>query len=144
MRVGGYDVIDVSGWKTIGRSDNADFYEIEPGVLAVVPADGSRDDETTATQSVKIQLDYLRPKGQRASVVVFMDPVLEQTASARKVYRDLPDPSLISCYALVGGSAFGRAVGSIFIGLSPPPVPTRLFGSYEDALGWARSARVAS
>lgn len=142
--VRGAIVIDVSGWKAIGKSDNADFYEIEPGVLAVVPREGATDDETTATQSVKAQLDYLRPTGTRASVVVFMDPVLEQTASARKVYRELPDPALINGYALVGGSPFGRAVGSIFIGLSPPPVPTRLFQSYDEAIGWARSLKVSA
>ena len=102
-------MIDVSRWKPIGKSDNADFYEIERGVLAVVPREGARDDEGTATQSVKIQLDYLRPLNQRASVLVFMDPVLDQSAAARKIYRDLPDPKLISCYALVGGSPFGRA-----------------------------------
>jgi hypothetical protein len=137
-------MIDVSGWKTIGKSDNANFYEIEPGVLAVVPHDGATDTEKTATQSVQVQLDYLRPTGQRASVLVFMDPVLEQLAEARKVYRDMPDPALINCYALIGGSAFGRAVGSIFIGLSPPAVPTKLFGSYEEALGWARTSRRAA
>lgn len=133
--------IDTTGWTVIGKSDNADFYEIEEGLLAIVPFEGSSDDGTTAAQSVRIQLDYLRPRGARASVIVFMDPLVEQHASARVVYRDAPDPAFITCYALVGGTAFGRAVGSIFLGLSPPRVPTRLFGSLEDALAWARSQR---
>ena len=31
---------DTSAWTPIGQSGNADFFEIEPGVLAVVPFDG--------------------------------------------------------------------------------------------------------
>lgn len=134
---------DITGWKSIGKSDNADFYEVDGGVLAVVPFDGCNDDARTARQSVQIQLDYLRPRGRRAGVIVLMDRILEQDASARQVYRDAPDPAFITCYALVGGSAFGRAVGSIFIGISQPRVPTRLFAAFEQALAWARSRRYA-
>jgi hypothetical protein len=134
-------MIDTTGWTPIGKSDNADFYEVEEGLLAIVPFEGSSDDEKTAKQSVRIQHDYLRPRGRRAGVIVFMDPLVEQHASARIVYRDGPDPAFVTCYALVGGTVFGRAVGSIFIGLSRPRVPTRLFGSLDDARAWAKSQR---
>ena len=130
--------IDTAGWTPIGKSDNADFYEVEEGLLAIVPFEGSSDDGKTAQQSVQIQHDYLKPRGRRAGVLVFMDPLVEQHATARTVYRDAPDPEFIVCYALVGGTAFGRAIGSIFLGLSPPRVPTKLFGSLNDALTWAR------
>ncbi len=133
--------IATSGWTAIGKSDNADFYELEEGMLAIVPFEGSSDDAKTAQQSVQIQLDYLRPRGRRAGVIVFMDPLVEQHASARTVYRDAPDPAFITCYALIGGTAFGRAVGSIVLGLSRPRVPTRLFATLDDALAWARSQR---
>ena len=133
--------IDTAGWTAIGRSDNADFYELDEGLLAVVPFEGTTDDANTARQSVQIQHDYLRPRGRRAGVVVFMDRILEQDASARAVYRDAPDPAFITCYALVGGTAFGRAVGSIFIGISRPRVPTRLFATLEEARAWARTQR---
>ncbi|HXU72616.1 MAG TPA: hypothetical protein VN947_25010 [Polyangia bacterium] len=133
--------IDTSGWTAIGRSDNADFYELDESLLAVVPFEGTTDDATTARQSVQIQHDYLRPRGRRAGVVVFMDRILEQHSAARAVYRDAPDPAFITCYALVGGTAFGRAVGSIFIGISRPKVPTRLFATLDEARAWARSQR---
>ena len=134
-------MIDTGGWTQIGKSDNADFYEIEEGLLAIVPFEGASDDEKTARQSVQIQHDYLRPRGRRAAVIVFMDPLVEQHASARSVYRDGPDPAFVTCYALVGGTAFGRAVGSIFLGLSRPRVPTKLFGTLADARAWAQSQR---
>lgn len=131
--------LDVSGWTPIGASSNADFYEIEPQILAVVPFDGAVDDARSASESIRIQLEYLRARGTRAGVVVFMDRVIEQNSAARAVYRDAPDPSFQECFALVGGTAFGRAVGSLFIGLSPPKVPTRLFATLDEALSWIRS-----
>ena len=36
--------IEVHRWTKIGTSGNADFYEIEPQILAVVPFEGSTDD----------------------------------------------------------------------------------------------------
>jgi hypothetical protein len=130
--------VDVSGWKPIGVSSNADFYEIEPQILAVVPFEGATDNAATARESVAIQLEHLRGAGVRAGVVVFMDRVIEQDSGARAVYRDAPDPTFQECFALVGGTPFGRAVGSLFIGLSPPKVPTRMFATLDDALRWIR------
>jgi hypothetical protein len=129
---------DISAWSAIGRSGNADFYEIEPGVLAVVPVDGSGDTTDTAAESVQIQLEHLRATGRRAGVVVFMDRVASQTSGARDVYRNAPDPTFQTCFALVGSTVFGRAVASIFMGLHPPRVPTRMFGTYQEALSWIR------
>lgn len=132
---------DTSNWTAIGSSDNASFFEVEPGILAVVPNDGCTDDESTARQSVRVQLEHLRAEGIRGGTLVFMDPVANQTAGARTVYREEPDPAFLACFALVGGTAFGRAVGSFFLGLSKPRVPTKMFSTVEEALAWAREMR---
>jgi hypothetical protein len=129
---------NTSAWTPIGRSVNADFFEIEAGVLAVVPFDGALDTADTALDSVRIQLTHLRARGRRAGTIVFMDRVASQNSGARDVYRTAPDPTLQTCFALVGGTMFGRAVSSVFIGLNPPRVPTRLFGTYQEALSWIR------
>lgn len=131
--------IDISNWIKFGQTANADFYEISPGFLAVVPFNNCTDDETTAKASVQTQLEYLQYKKQRAAVVIFMDNIIQQTAGARAVYRDMPDPACQACFALVGGTFFGRAVGSFFLGLSKPRVPTQMFGTMEQALEWCRS-----
>jgi len=135
--------VDASAWTKIGSTANAEFYEIEPQILAVVPAEGCVDNAETAKASVYTQLAHLRSRGRRAGVIVFMDRILEQDAEARAVYRDLPDPAYQACFALVGGTAFGRAVGSLFIGLSPPRVPTRLFPDLADAIAWVRARLVS-
>lgn len=129
---------DLTAWSRIGRSGNADFFEIEPGVLAVVPFDRTTDTAATAAESIRIQVTHLRDCGRRAGTVVFMDRVVAQHADAREVYRTAPDPTFQTGFALVGSTIFGRAVSSIFIGLHPPRVPTRLFGTFEEALAWIR------
>ena len=67
-----------------------------------------------------------------------MDRVASQNSGARDVYRDAPDPMFQTCFALVGSTMFGRAVSSVFIGLHPPRVPTRMFATFEEALSWIR------
>jgi hypothetical protein len=129
---------DTSTWSPIGRSPNADVFEVEPGVLAVVPFDGSTDTADTAAENIRIQLAHLRASGRRAGTVVFMDHVVAQNAGARDVYRNDPDPTFQTCFALVGNTMLGRAVISVFMGLHRPRVPTRMFGTLEDALAWIR------
>jgi hypothetical protein len=129
---------DTTGWSPIGRSGNADFFEIEPGVLAVVPFEGTTDSADTAAESIRIQLSHLRTHGRRAGTIVFMDPVASQNSGAREIYRTAPDPTFQTGFALVGSTMFGRAVSSVFIGLNPPRVPTRMFGTFEEALSWIR------
>jgi hypothetical protein len=129
---------DTSAWTPIGRSGNADFFEVEPGVLAVVPFDGISDTADTAEENIQIQLAHLRSRGRRAGTVVFMDRVASQNSGARDIYRNAPDPTFQTCFALVGSTMFGRAVSSVFIGLHPPRIPTRMFATFEEALTWIR------
>ena len=123
----------------IGTSSNAKFYELDEEVLVVVPDDGSHDDGESAAESIRVQVEYLREKNRRSGVVVLMDSVLNQNAGARAVYRDHPDKNHQACFALVGGTPFSRAVCSIFVTLSPPGAPTRVFGDFNEAVAWARS-----
>lgn len=131
--------INTEGWRKFGETANATLFEIEPNILAVVPEEGCTDDGDTAKANLEAQLTYLKSKGQKAAVIIFMDPVAEQTAAARTVYRDATDPVFLACYALVGGTFFGRAVASVFLGLSKPNIPTSMFGSFEEALAWCRA-----
>ena len=95
--------VDTSPWERLGTSANAAFFEIEPGVLAVVPRENAVDDEHTAKESIRIQHDYVLRRKHQAGVIVFLEPVVEQDAGARRVYRSLPDPALLTCFALITG-----------------------------------------
>lgn len=131
--------IDTENWAKFGQSANADFYQIDESTLAVVPFEGCTDDENTAKASLDIQKQYLSSKRKKAGTIIFMDSINQQTTGARNVYRDLADPAYQVCFALVGGTAFGRAVGSFFLGLSKPRVPTQMFATLEQALGWCHA-----
>lgn len=129
---------DVSAWRRLGTTDNAEIYEVEPGVLAVLPHEGSVDTAETARQSVEFQHRHWAEAGRTGGAVVFMDRVRDQHAGARNVYGSLPDPKVVTGYALVGGTVFGRAVASVFVGLNRPSAPTRMFGDLDAALAWLR------
>jgi hypothetical protein len=131
--------INTENWQKIGETANATIYEVEPRILAVMPVEGAVDDGDTARANLEVQSTYLRSKGQKAAVIITMDTVAEQTADARAVYRDDTDPVFFACYAIVGGTFFARAIGSVFLGLSKPRIPTSLFGSFEEALEWCRA-----
>jgi diguanylate cyclase (GGDEF)-like protein/PAS domain S-box-containing protein len=134
---------DTSGWTPIGRSGNADVFEVEPGVLAVVPFDGASDTAETAAESIEIQLAHLRARGRSAGTIIFMDRIASQSAGARDVYHSAPDPAFQTCFALVGQTMFGRAASLVFIDLNPPRVPTRVFGTLQEALTWVRQTAEA-
>ncbi len=129
---------DISGWEKVGETDNAEFFVVEPGILAVVPHDGCVDDDATARQSIEFQHEYWRAQGRSGSSMIFMDRIRDSSAGARKVYGELPDRALIRGFALIGGTVFGRAVASVFIGLSRPAAPTKMFGDVDRARGWLR------
>ncbi|MCX6155169.1 MAG: hypothetical protein NT007_13530 [Candidatus Kapabacteria bacterium] len=132
-------IVETSNWEKFGQSDNAEFFIIEESILSIVPFSKCTDDENTATQSVNIQLDFLRKEGKSAAIIIFMDNIVQQTSAARAIYRELPDPEVQLAYALVGGTNFGRAVASVFLGISKPKVPTKMFANFEQAINWCHS-----
>jgi len=135
--------IPASDWTHLGSSANADFYQIAPAILAVVPHQDTTDDEHTARESLAFQRSHWARMGHRGGVVVFMDPVLVQEASARAVYATETDDHPSTCFALVSSTLFGQATASTFEGLTRPGVPTHVFRSLEEALPWIREMNAA-
>ena len=127
-------------WQLIagGADENAEFYVAEPGIIVVVPHDGCTDNARSARRSLEVQTGRWRKVGRKGGAIVLMDPILHQDSGARRVYRDDADTSLITGFALVGGTAFGRAIASVFLGLSRPEVPTRMFATRDEAFAWLR------
>lgn len=135
-------VIDPS-WPFLGRTNNATFYLADPRAIVVVPDEGLPDDEVTARQSVALQAAHWQARGQRGATIVLMDRVVHQSKDARRVYQVEVNPASFTVCGLVSSSVFGRAVASVFVGLSRPAVPTRMFGSVDQALQWARAQHAA-
>lgn len=133
--------IDVSRWKFVGETKNSKYYEVEPGVLAILPHPGTFDTEADARENVDFQHDYFRKVGGGCTVI-FFERMAGQDKDARRVFQETPIPSIFFGAALVGGTLLSRAMGSFFLGLAKPRIPTKFFGSTDEAIGWSR-ARIA-
>jgi len=131
-------------WPVLGRTDNATFYVADPRIIVVAPDEGCTDDEPTARQSIAIQTTHWQAQGIRGATIVLMDCVVHQSKDARRVYQTEVNATRFTVCGLVSSSVFGRAVASVFLGLSRPSIPTRMFGSIAQALQWARAQHEAS
>jgi hypothetical protein len=127
---------DTAHWTRLGATSNADVYEIEPQLIAIVPQLNAVDDEHSARESLVLQAQHWKKVGHTGAVVVFMDDILEQHTGARTVYATETQGHPTTCYALVGETFYGHAVGAVFTGLAKPAIPTNIFRSLDEARPW--------
>jgi hypothetical protein len=135
-------VRDFSQYKEIGRTTNTIVYiaESDPDILIVVPREGTMDNAKDAQENVAYFHEYARSLGKQIGSVVIMSNMLSQEPEARRAYAEI-DPLLVYGGALVVESALSRALGSFFVGLSRPVVPTKLVDSVESAIEWLKTMR---
>ncbi len=133
---------DFSQYKEIGRTANTVVYiaESDPDILIIVPREGTMDNASDARANVAYYHSYARSLGRPCGSVVIMANMLAQDAEARRAYQDI-DTNLFYAGGLVVEDALSRALGSFFVGLSRPHVPTRLFDSVEKAVEWLKAMR---
>ena len=133
---------DFSTYKEIGHTTNTVIYiaELDPDVLIVVPREGTMDTAEDAHGNVIFLHEYARKLGKSCSSVVIMSNMLGQEPEARRAYQGI-DPALFYGGALVVESALSRALGSFFVGLTRPKVPTKLFDTVENAVEWLKTQR---
>jgi hypothetical protein len=124
-------------WTLLAELPHATVYRAAPRVVVAAPESGVRDFTEFALEHRRLLEDLIRESGVTHSLVVLLDRVLDQDAGARKAWADT-DPRLIHAAALVCSSMLARALGAFFLGLRQPKMPTRIFGTTEAALAWAR------
>ncbi len=130
-------------WKMIGSTSNADFYEMRPDVLVIVPHQDSTDNEASARESLALQKKHWTSVGRKGAVVIWMDPVVAQDSGARGVYQNETAGVPTTGYAIVGESFFAMATASVFTGLSKPGIETQIFRSLDEAMPWVEEANKA-
>ena len=123
-------------WQHIGSTGDSELYKLRDEVLIVIPAADTRQTEELARSNLAGQRAYWDSLGHGGAVIIFMDPVLEQTAEARAVYTNEAEDSGTVCFALIGESYFAMAASAVYTGLGRPSVPLQVFRNYEDALPW--------
>lgn len=133
---------DFSRYKKIGETTNTEIYiaESDPDILIIVPRKGTIDNFKDACENVAYYHGYARSLGRPCASVVIMSNMLSQDAEARRAYTTL-DPTLIYGGALVVGNPLSRALGSFFMGLTRPRVPTKLFDTVENGVQWLKTVR---
>jgi hypothetical protein len=130
-------------WKPLGRTFNTHYFLLADDVLIVLPDKGLKDDGASARVNLDYQTAYARLVGRRCCVIVVIDSLTSQDSEARRIYAAGMQPSLFYAVALIVSSPLARAIGSFFLGLTRPPVPTRLFETVEDAAAWVVTQRPA-
>ncbi|HEY1913316.1 MAG TPA: hypothetical protein VGG73_20485 [Vicinamibacterales bacterium] len=128
-------------WKPLGRTFNTRYFLASDDVMIVLPDQGLRDDGASARVNIDFQTAYARMLNRRCAVVVVIDSLTSQDAEARRIYASGMQPNLFFAVSLIVTNPLARAIGSFFLGLTRPPVPTKLFESVDAATSWCASLR---
>jgi hypothetical protein len=130
-------------WKPLGRTYNTQYYLLAEDVVIVLPDKGLKDDGPSARVNIDYQTAYARLVERRCCVIVVLDSLTSQDSEARRIYAAGMQPTLFYAVALIVTNPLARAIGSFFLGLTRPAVPTRLFESVDDAAAWVATQRPA-
>jgi hypothetical protein len=130
-------------WKLLGRTHNTHYFLLADDVMIVLPDKGLKDDGASARVNIDYQTAYARLIGRPCCVIVVIDSLTSQDSEARRIYQAGMNPALFYAAALIVSHPLARAIGSFFLGLTRPPVPTRLFETVEDAAAWVVTQRPA-
>lgn len=130
--------IDVSGWERVGGTAAGGYFRASPDVLVAVPRLEYRQTVEEARESLREFERVARESGRAQAVIVMVDRVTEQDSGSRRVWSEEASPEHGTSIALVCSSRLSRAIGSFFIGLNRPSMPTRMFATFDEALEWSK------
>ncbi len=128
----------LEGLPRVGGTDAGGYFELAPDVLVAIPRAGYVQSSEGARRSLEELYRIARERGRRLAVLILVDRVVSQDADSRRVWQRGLDPELVCCLGLVGSTLLARAIGSFFIGLQRPAVPTRMLSDIDTALRWAQ------
>ena len=136
-------LVEPSDWQTVGSTYNTDYRTKADArdILIVLPHTGLRDDGKSAQTNIDFQVKYSESLGRPCGVIVLLGSLMSQDADARRIYAAAMNHRHFFAASLVVTNPISRAIGSFFLGLSRPSVPTKIFGDLEKAIAWAESQR---
>jgi hypothetical protein len=128
--------MDISAWDVARDLPHGFVYWMKPGVIVGWPDDGVVETVDLSQIVWDAYSECAKEFGRPVGCVVFVDRLGDQTADVRAFWQKIMTPDVLCCCALVSTSFFARAITAFFLGMRPPVVPTKMFGSEEDALAW--------
>lgn len=120
----------------MGGTAAGGYFEVARDTLLALPNPGYVQTEDGARASLDEFKRLARERGHRHSLIVLVDRVVSQDAGSRRVWSDHMDPGSFCSLALVTSSMLGRAIGSFFLGLRKPAIPTAMFRGLDEAIAW--------
>ncbi len=124
-------------WDVAVELPHGRIYTIRPGIVAGIPDEGVVETRELSQKVYEGYVECTRELGHPVAVVVLVDRLGDQTPEVRKYWSEVMTPDVMCCCALVSSSFFARAISSFLIGMRPPPVPTKIFATLDQALAWA-------
>jgi hypothetical protein len=128
-------------WTPLGETFNSRYYIAAKDIAIVMPERGLKDDAASARINMEFQTNWAHSSGTRCAVVVCLFQLLSQDSEARRIYARGMDPETFYAVALVVSNPISRAIGSFFIGLTKPGVPTKIVGTIDEGILWCESRR---
>jgi hypothetical protein len=120
----------------VGHTQTARYFTVDSYALLAVMNEGAVDTTETAADNVDFFRAHFSELGIRGGLVMFLDGGASQDPGARRLYASGSDPSVLSCFALVGSTLLARAIASFFLGLTRSRVPTAFFETLTEANPW--------
>ena len=77
-------------------------------------------------------------KGRKGPILADIRGIKSVTKGARDFGNDEEGIRITTAFGIVIGSPLSSTIGNIFIMVTNPPYPTRLFTSYERAIEWLK------
>jgi hypothetical protein len=128
-------------WTPLGETFNTRYYSAAKDIAIVMPQKGLKDDAASALINMEFQTSWAKSTGARCAVVVCLYQLLSQDSEARRVYARGMEPGTFYAVALVVSNPISRAIGSFFIGLTKPGVPTKIVATIDEGIAWCDSRR---
>jgi len=128
-------------WQPLGETVNTRYYLAAKDIAIVMPERGLKDDAASARINMEFQTNWAHSSGSRCAVVVCLFQLLSQDSEARRIYARGMNPEIFYAVALVVSNPISRAIGSFFIGLTKPGVPTKLVATIDEGILWCESRR---
>ena len=135
MKIGNVE-IHAEDWEEIGVTQNSTHFYVKPDIIVTIYHEKSVDTELKAREQLNFQEVFIKGKGKKMGLIVFIDNLVSQDAASRQVYAKEPDSKLFKGVSLVGGSMLSRGLASFFLGIKHTAVPMKFHASFQDACHW--------
>lgn len=91
-------------------------------------------------ETVKEQIEKFKKQldGKKICAVIDITNASPSSREARE-HNTKVLPELFKAIAFITGTPLGRIMATMYLGMKPPPFPTKVFSNEEDAKKWIRT-----